>query len=118
MTPFTCCSRILPSVRALQIRLLRLKYRRLFTARAETLQEGDRVLLRHKDIVFLTKPLRPADRLDTHHGVISHSSIIGKQVRDLVTTSTGVVYRANLPTLGEYVTMTPRFVTPVCDSDV
>ncbi|MCJ1470488.1 hypothetical protein MMC07_009134 [Pseudocyphellaria aurata] len=95
------------------MRPLPLNCRRFFNTCAEILQEGDRALLRHKDIVFLTKPLRPYDKLDTHHGVISHNCIIGKRVRDLITTNTGLDYRVNFPTLEEYVTMTPRFVTPI-----
>ena len=46
-------------------------------------------------------------------GDISHSEIIGKNERDLVNSSKGKGFRVNLPTLAEYITMTPRIVTPV-----
>ena len=46
-------------------------------------------------------------------GDISHSEIIGRNERDLVKSSRGKGLRVNLPTLAEYITMTPRIVTPV-----
>jgi len=39
---------------------------------------------------FLTKPLRREARIETHKGTIVHDGIIGKQVRDVVTTNKGV----------------------------
>lgn len=78
--------------------------------------EGDRALLRYKETAFLTRPLQPGDtNTAADHGQISHDHIIGKQVRDLVTTSKGVKLRVHLPTLEEYVTLTPRIVTPVSE---
>ena len=44
---------------------------------------------------------------------MDHKSIIGKRARDLVETSRGGKIQVNLPTLEEYVTLTPRIVTPV-----
>lgn len=46
-------------------------------------------------------------------GDILHSEIIGRNSRDLVRSSRGADLRVYLPTLAEYVTMTPRIVTPV-----
>ena len=46
-------------------------------------------------------------------GDIAHSEIIGRDERDLVKSSRGKGLRVNLPTLAEYITMTPRIVTPV-----
>jgi tRNA (adenine57-N1/adenine58-N1)-methyltransferase catalytic subunit len=51
--------------------------------------------------------------LETHRGVIPHTEIIGKRVRDLVKTTKGHEYRIHEPTLSEYVRYTPRSVTPV-----
>ena len=46
-------------------------------------------------------------------GDILHSEIIGKKTRDSVRSSRGADLRVYFPTLAEYVTMTPRIVTPV-----
>ena len=46
-------------------------------------------------------------------GHISHSEIIGRNERDIVKSNRGADLRAYLPTLAEYVTLTPRIVTPV-----
>lgn len=46
-------------------------------------------------------------------GNILHSEIIGRNTRDLVRSSGGANLRVYLPTLTEYVTLTPRMVTPV-----
>lgn len=39
---------------------------------------------------FLTKPMRRDARIATHKGTIEHNGIIGKQVRDVVTTDKGM----------------------------
>lgn len=49
----------------------------------------------------------------TAHGLISHDSIIGTRIQDFVKSTKGVPFRVYQPTLEEYVTMTPRKVTPV-----
>lgn len=50
-------------------------------------------------------------------GYILHSEIIGRNSRDLVRSSRGADLRVYLPTLAEYVTMTPRIVTPIYPAD-
>ena len=77
-------------------------------------EEGDRAFLRHRDSepVF-TKPLFPEGKTSTRWGDISHHNLIGKEARELVTTSKGREVRVYLPTLEAYVTETPRLVTPV-----
>ena len=81
-----------------------------------TFAERDIVILRQKlnqDNVIVSKPLNPANKINTHKGDISHADIIGKSPRDLVTSSAGHDYRIHTITLAEYVSMTRRLVTPV-----
>ncbi|KAL9105111.1 MAG: hypothetical protein Q9163_000029 [Psora crenata] len=85
--------------------------------KAQQIQVGDRVLLRDKDKVHLTKPLRSEGRTTTHHGIFHHGDIIGKQSRDIVKSHKGTALRVYLPTLAEYVAMIPRIVTPVYPAD-
>ena len=61
----------------------------------------------------LTKPLKHGSVNSSHRGNIDHSVLIGKQSRDTVLTSARQELRIHLPTLEEYVTLTPRLVTPV-----
>ena len=79
--------------------------------------ENDIVLLKKRGIddpkPVLTKPLCPAGRVHTHRGSIDHTSLIGKEIRDVVYTSKGVAYRIYQPTLAQYVTLCPRMATPV-----
>lgn len=44
---------------------------------------------------------------------IPQSEIIGKKIRDVVRSKRGEEYRIHKPTLGEYVALCPRIVTPV-----
>ena len=82
--------------------------------------ENDIVLLRRKGSddtkPILTKCLRPAGKIETHRGTIDHSSLIGKEIRNVVYTTKGVGYRIHQPSLAEYVTFSPRMVTPVGSS--
>jgi hypothetical protein len=84
-------------------------------------KEGDNVILepvkslskgRQSPSVF-TKPLKPTSRIETHRGVFLGSDILGKNERDIVTTSNGSDFRIMEPTLAHYVCLTPRQVTPV-----
>lgn len=74
--------------------------------------EGDRVLIQGRKPI-LTKPIRKNDKTDMQFGSLEHNAIIGKSSRDVVQTSKGLGYRITAPTLDEYVTLTPRKVTPV-----
>ncbi|KAF4205224.1 hypothetical protein CNMCM8927_006488 [Aspergillus lentulus] len=79
-------------------------------------REGDRVVV-HGKTPSLTKPLRRGQKTDVRRGVLEHDSIIGQRVRDLVKAHKGPDYRLSLPTLDEYVSMTPRLVTPIYSAD-
>jgi tRNA A58 N-methylase Trm61 len=74
------------------------------------------VVLRSKNetaVPIITKPLRPRRAAETPWGKVKHVDLIGKKTRDVVETDKGVELRAMLPTLEEYVLLTPRIVTPV-----
>jgi hypothetical protein len=79
--------------------------------------EGDIVLLRpSKDpshAGILTKPLNHSQTIQTKDGALKHSTIIGRRVRDPITSLKGIEYRVHEPSLAEYVSLTPRIVTPV-----
>ncbi|KAK5715628.1 hypothetical protein LTR15_010274 [Elasticomyces elasticus] len=82
---------------------------------------------------ILTKSLSPTGRVETHKGIIPHSSILGKGVRDVVRTNTsnstrdgsrgkgagggGQEYRLHEVKLEEYVRLTRRLVTPLYPQD-
>lgn len=89
----------------------------LSLAKKLTRTEGDHVVLRPvKDPFgsgYLSKALASSSFIESHHGKINHSDIIGKRVRDIVTTPKGARFRIHEPTLAEYVSSTPRIVTPV-----
>jgi hypothetical protein len=61
----------------------------------------------------LTTPLRPKGVTMTPLGEVTHDSVIGKRVLEIVKTDRMVELYVDLPTLDEYVCMTPRLVTPV-----
>ncbi|KZF25020.1 S-adenosyl-L-methionine-dependent methyltransferase [Xylona heveae TC161] len=83
--------------------------------------ENDTVLLRRKDDLnagpIFTGPLTRGKKVQSHTGNIGHDEIIGKEIRDVVRTSRGKEYRIYQPTLAEYVTLTPRIVTPIYPAD-
>ena len=77
-------------------------------------KEGDCAFVRCRgQEPILTKPLHPGGKTSSRWGEIKHDNIIGKQARELVTTSKGREVRVSIPTLEEYVLETPRLVTPV-----
>ncbi|KAJ5544642.1 hypothetical protein N7535_006965 [Penicillium sp. DV-2018c] len=80
------------------------------------IKEGDRVILHGKQ-PSLSKALKKGDKIQTHKGVLDHDSIIGKRVWDTVQSRKGHVTRVSLPTLEEYVALTPRLVTPIYPQD-
>ncbi|MCJ1380382.1 hypothetical protein MMC17_003485 [Xylographa soralifera] len=81
---------------------------------------GDRLILRMKEDFsreLFTKPLRHGKTVQSQWGSIPHDSLIGKFARDTVASSTGRKFQVHVPTLEEYVTLTPRIVTPVYPTD-
>ena len=76
--------------------------------------EGDCALVRHKgQTIALTPPLRNKCQISTRLGKVDHDTIIGKQPRDVVVSSENYELRVQLPTLEEYIILSPRLVTPV-----
>ncbi|CAG8346151.1 unnamed protein product [Penicillium nalgiovense] len=80
------------------------------------IKEGDRVILHGKQ-PSLSKALKPGEKLQTPRGAVEHDSIIGKRVWDTVQSRKGLNLRVSLPTLEEYVALTPRLVTPIYPQD-
>ncbi|KAJ5971944.1 uncharacterized protein N7479_001862 [Penicillium vulpinum] len=78
--------------------------------------EGDRVILHGKQ-PSLSKSLKRGEKLQTPRGAVEHDSIIGKRVWDTVQSRKGLSLRVSLPTLEEYVALTPRLVTPIYPQD-
>ncbi|KAF2084286.1 hypothetical protein K490DRAFT_49530 [Saccharata proteae CBS 121410] len=84
--------------------------------------EGDNVLLKvlwppsDRNNRFV-QSLKADKQLHTHHGYINLSDVVGKRIRDIVKTHKGTEYRIFEPTLDEYVTLTPRVVTPIYPND-
>lgn len=77
-------------------------------------EEGDCAFVRCRgQEPILTKPLHPGGKTSSRWGEIKHDNLIGKQARELVTTSKGREVRVSRPTLEEYVLETSRLVTPV-----
>ncbi|KAJ5454446.1 uncharacterized protein N7458_005402 [Penicillium daleae] len=74
-------------------------------------REGDRAVL-HQKQPQLTKPLKRGDKTHLRRGHVAHDNIIGSRVWDAASL-TGPDVRLSLPTLEEYVALTPRLVTPV-----
>ncbi|EXJ56583.1 hypothetical protein A1O7_06927 [Cladophialophora yegresii CBS 114405] len=73
--------------------------------------EGDRVLI---DGSKLTFPLARNARFDLGKGQLQLNDIIGKPVTSAyIRSSKGSLHRVELPSLEDYVTLTPRLVTPV-----
>lgn len=83
--------------------------------------EGDLVYLERTDdskgSAILSKPLVPGGRIVTGGAQfkdrIEVNDVIGKGLRDVVTSKRGREYRIQEPTLAEYTTLSPRVVTPV-----
>ncbi|KAJ5217210.1 hypothetical protein N7468_010218 [Penicillium chermesinum] len=79
-------------------------------------REGDRAVLHTKN-PSLTKPLKHGGKTNLRRGHLEHSRIIGSRVWDAVQAHKGPDTRLSLPTLDEYVTLTPRYVTPIYPHD-
>lgn len=69
--------------------------------------------LKDNSTTLLTTALKPTKKVDTHHGSIAHTAIIGRTARSLITSSSGTQYCATFPSIEEYVTKVRRLVTPV-----
>ena len=61
--------------------------------------------------------MKPDGKLNTRKGALSHAELIGKRPRDTVLSTQGESFRLFTPTLAEYVTLTPRLVTPIYPQD-
>ena len=73
--------------------------------------EGDRVLV---DGSKLTFPLAKNAKFELAKGQLQFNDIIGKPVTSAyIRSSRGSLHKVELPSLEEYVTLTPRLVTPV-----
>ncbi|KAL4881603.1 S-adenosyl-L-methionine-dependent methyltransferase [Aspergillus karnatakaensis] len=90
-------------------------------------KEGDRALILGKN-EKLTGPLQPDGKTvapDGNGHLLQHKDIIGQRVRNRITTvkaggkavNGGRKYYLRHPTLEEYVSLTPRFVTPIYAHD-
>ena len=77
--------------------------------------EGDRVLFsKHDDYSILSHPIQSQGVTRSRWGSISHDRILGsRDGRRRVTTDQGKEVTFQVPTLSDYVTLTPRMVTPV-----
>jgi hypothetical protein len=73
--------------------------------------------LKHKTnpaaVLVLTHCLHAGNKIELVRDSIFHDAILGKGVRDLVSTRKRVSYRLLEPTLAEYTDLSPRIVTPV-----
>ncbi|RMZ87782.1 hypothetical protein DV736_g4986, partial [Chaetothyriales sp. CBS 134916] len=73
--------------------------------------EGDRVLIND---VKLLDPLKQGKTTEWKYGHINHDSIIGAPAHSLnILSSRGVTLRVNHPTLEQFVSLSPRHVTPI-----
>ncbi|KAI9376004.1 S-adenosyl-L-methionine-dependent methyltransferase [Aspergillus egyptiacus] len=92
------------------------RYARSIDTDFSVFQEGDRVVV-HGKPPLLTKPLQRGKKTDLRRGKLEHDKVIGRRVRDVVQARKGPEHRLTLPTLDEYVSMTPRLVTPIYGAD-
>lgn len=75
--------------------------------------EGDRVLVDGSRLTFLTRNAK----FDVAKGQVPFNDIIGKSVNSAyVRGSKGSLHKVEFPSLEDYVTLTPRLVTPVYSS--
>ncbi|KAL4811269.1 S-adenosyl-L-methionine-dependent methyltransferase [Aspergillus unguis] len=97
----------------------RLRFARSIDTDFTTFREGDRALVFNakKRQHSLTGPLQRGQKFDTPKGFLKHDDIIGRRPREQIATQKGFPYRIMLPTLDQYVAMTPRHVTPIYAKD-
>ncbi|EXJ88496.1 hypothetical protein A1O1_05426 [Capronia coronata CBS 617.96] len=73
--------------------------------------EGDRVLV---DGLRLTAPLQRNTKSEFQHGALPHNDVIGNPTSpSYVRSAKGGLYKVEYPSLEQYVSLTPRLVTPV-----
>ena len=76
--------------------------------------EGDRVLFNRRDEnPVLSHPVQSQGFTNSRWGRIAHDDLTANDGRQRVTTDKGREVTVSIPTLSEYVTLTPRMVTPV-----
>ncbi|KAL4814814.1 S-adenosyl-L-methionine-dependent methyltransferase [Aspergillus spinulosporus] len=82
-------------------------------------REGDRVVINNvkKRQPMLTAPLRRGHKIDTPRGILDPDRIIGRGPREIIPTHKGTRFLVTLPTLEQYISMTPRHVTPIYAKD-
>ncbi|KAL4971286.1 S-adenosyl-L-methionine-dependent methyltransferase [Aspergillus desertorum] len=82
-------------------------------------REGDRVVINNvkRRQPILTAPLRRGHKIDTPRGILDPDRIIGRGPREIVSTHKGTRFLVTLPTLEQYISMTPRHVTPIYAKD-
>ena len=82
-----------------------------------TLAENDIVLLKHihnsASTPILSTRLHAGRKIVLQRDSIAHDDILGKRLRDLVSSRKRINYRITEPTLAEYTDLSPRIVTPV-----
>ncbi|KAL8737865.1 MAG: hypothetical protein Q9181_001268 [Wetmoreana brouardii] len=83
-----------------------------------SIRVNDCVVLRHKgQPIALTSPLHARGRTKTRVGDIADEAIIGRRPRDVVVSSKDKELRVHIPTLEDYIVLTPRIVTPIYPAD-
>ena len=82
------------------------------SAQSQVFAEGDRVFLRARKEI-LSAPLQKNNRVNLPGTFLNHNDIIGQLPGATVRAQNGSGFRIAHPTLEQYVTYTPRKVTPV-----
>ncbi|KAM3070614.1 hypothetical protein ACMFMF_008066 [Clarireedia jacksonii] len=89
----------------------------------EIVRENDIVLLKSRNnsklAPLLTPPLKVGETINfkNHRWKLSADDVIGKPYRHIIDGPKGSSYRIYKPTLGDYVTLSPRIVTPIYPKD-
>ncbi|KAJ5898994.1 hypothetical protein N7495_003738 [Penicillium taxi] len=78
-------------------------------------QAGDWAIFHVKTPIL--KKLKKGGKTNLRRGHVNHDDVIGRRVFDTVPAHKGPDTRLSLPTLEEYVTLTPRLVTPIYSHD-
>lgn len=66
------------------------------------------------DGLKLTGPLQKNGSSNYKNGLLPHNDIIGKPLSSFYIRGPKGIYKIDAPTLDDYVSLTPRLVTPVC----